>query len=209
MKSILIFSIVLNVALISFTSFRYLTRPHRISQEEKTFAKVRKEVLKMIPIDSTDVVFVGNSIMSGFPVAELFGAKNMSVGGNRIYHIQDRIGDVVRRKPSKIFLMVGINDIRDRRPVKEVFDSTTPIIDSIKLLSPGTKIFIQSTLPALGFEKPVNEYNELLKEYCDRQKIEYINLSTMFKEYKSLSYDGLHPNAKGYAIWRDEIKKYL
>src|SRR5690606_7230421 len=62
-----------------------------------------------------DVVFFGNSIAERGPWQELIGRKykigNRGIGGDNTFGMKARIADVVKSKPKKIFLMMGINDV--------------------------------------------------------------------------------------------------
>lgn len=56
------------------------------------------------------------------------------------------------------------------------------------------------------------EYNEILKEICAIQNIEFIDLFKIFSEQKYkklLSIDGLHPNNEGHKQISEVVQKYL
>ena len=49
-------------------------------------------------------------------------------------------------KPKKIFILIGINDLSANFPMDQIVDNYKQIINKIKIASPKTEIFIQSTL---------------------------------------------------------------
>jgi lysophospholipase L1-like esterase len=56
--------------------------------------------------------------------------------------------------------------------------------------------------------------NTELKGLCLQYKIKFIDLFPLFinknnKLKKDFSFDGLHPNGKGYLIWKSAIEKYV
>ena len=57
----------------------------------------------------------------------------------------------------------------------------------------------------------VEEYNEILKQHCNDQNLEFIDLYERFKSENktSLFDDGIHPNSKGHALIFDLIVQRL
>ena len=89
--------------------------------------------------------------------------------------------------------------------------------------SPKTKIYVQSVLPVnedipnrLGHadNEDVIRLNTELKKLCLHYGIKFIDLFPLFKNEKNklkeqFTFDGLHPNGKGYLVWKSAIEKYL
>ncbi|OGM24307.1 hypothetical protein A2715_00515 [Candidatus Woesebacteria bacterium RIFCSPHIGHO2_01_FULL_39_32] len=57
----------------------------------------------------------------------------------------------------------------------------------------------------------ISKYNEALMEFCNKGKVDYINLLAMFNKlnYKNLLYDGCHPNTQGHEIIFNIVKSFL
>ena len=76
--------------------------------------KERVELFAKEPVVTGKVMFLGNSITEGGNWGELLGDKsiiNRGIGGDVTFGIMKRLDDVVIRRPSKIFILIGINDI--------------------------------------------------------------------------------------------------
>lgn len=60
-------------------------------------------------------------------------------------------------------------------------------------------------------QREVKKYNQMVKDICDENKIEFINLLPAFleKDFKSLLIDGVHPNTQGHELMYGIIKVYL
>jgi lysophospholipase L1-like esterase len=93
------------------------------AQQEKytTYYYQRATLFEQLPITSTDIVFLGNSLTDGCEWAELFGnphIKNRGISGDEVMGIYDRIDPILKGKPAKIFLLTGVNDVsHDTLPI--------------------------------------------------------------------------------------------
>ena len=68
----------------------------------------------MLPLHSSDIVFLGNSITDGCEWAELFEnrhVKNRGISGDRSGWLLERLDSIIAAHPKKLFLMIG-----DERP---------------------------------------------------------------------------------------------
>lgn len=177
------------------------------------------------PIVTGKIMFLGNSITEGGNWAQLTGDNtivNRGIGGDITYGMLRRLDDVIKRKPSKLFILIGINDIGKDIPDEAIANNYVKIIRRIQKESSDTKIFIQSILPVnpsvAGFPqhyaKPehVVNTNILLQQIASIMKCTYIDLFSVFldeKKYldKNLTSDGLHLNSKGYERWVKHLKE--
>lgn len=83
-------------------------------------------MFETLPVDTGDILFIGDSITEGFPIAEMSGncaIKNRGVSGA----IADEVLRIIlmknTTKSTKIFLMAGINDLKKlkgERPCKRL-----------------------------------------------------------------------------------------
>ena len=65
-------------------------------------------------VSKRDIIFLGNSINDGSEWYELFNdirIKNRGISGDMTPGILHRLKEVTNRKPAKVFLMIGINDL--------------------------------------------------------------------------------------------------
>ena len=110
----------------------------------------RSTLFEKLPIDSDDIVFLGNSITNGCEWHELFNnpnIKNRGISSDVSMGVYDRLDPIIKGKPAKIFLMIGINDIAHHLSTDSIVKNITQIIRKIKKETPSTQLYIQSLLP--------------------------------------------------------------
>jgi len=223
-RTLLFISLGLNVALIICASIKYYYthRPTPItSSYNYRNGDVRQAVYSQMPIDSNDVVFVGNSITEGFPVYELFPGvkvKNRGISGNWTYQVIARLPQIVAAHPRKIFLEMGINDLIYHVSVDSILTNYRKAIEIVQKGSANqTELYINSLTPTTynlaALNPAIVKVNDSLQHLCLQPNIHYVNLySHMVKNNAldtSLTVDGLHYNAKAYRIWWQQIKAYM
>lgn len=173
------------------------------------------------------IILLGNSITEGFPIEKYFADKQVLNRGIVADHTGIEGNGILQRlkvsvfdcRPSKVFLMIGINDLADRifTPHQIAYGVKT-IIQKIKQFNPQIEIYLQSALPTSEkyayLNKMVLEYNRYLQQIAVESKITYIDIHSHFTnesaELRSqYNRDGLHLNDAGYEIWYDLILPYL
>lgn len=182
------------------------------------------EQFKSFPKASSDIVFLGNSITAGTDWNELLQiptARNRGISGDITYGVLERLDDVISGKPSKVFILIGINDISRNIPDDTILNNYSKIVSRIQAGSPITKIYFQTLLPVnSSFEKFKDHYgkdehilyvNEGIKKLTKQKKIQLIDLYPHFldpeKHLKaSLTHDGLHLRIEGYQVWAKILK---
>src|SRR5574338_412786 len=99
---------------------------------------------KSFPNSSKDIIFLGNSITAGIDWMELLGrtdVRNRGISGDITFCVLERLNEVTEGKPSKVFILIGINDIARNIPDSVIARNYQKIIQRIKKESPSTKIF--------------------------------------------------------------------
>lgn len=179
------------------------------------------------------VVFIGNSIIEAFDLEQYFPgvyAVNRGITGDRIGLGTD--GGILKRmnescyalKPSKVFIMVGINDLGDRRrAVEELGEGYGKIVKCILDSFPDIEIYVHSILPTGGVYSRLNpaidSLNTILQNLCDslylqHYQIKYIDLHQQFSNEQGkikpeLTIEGLHLKNIAYQLWADYIFNYV
>ena len=187
---------------------------------DEPFRNHRYDALRVLPVDSTDVVFVGNSITNMHEWWEAFGSmhnvKNRGVSGAVTFETLANIRTVAKGKPKKMFLLIGTNDLGTEgiNDAQMVADNIARIIDVVQRESPRTAIYVQSILPSnVGIRNTLIEEatNIILRHICDEKQVTYIdlwgNMQGIIDGTHSL--DGLHLKASGYALWCNRIAPYV
>jgi len=177
------------------------------------------------PVAMGRVIFLGNSITQGGDWAKLTGDStvvNRGIGADVTFGLRTRLDDVTRRKPSKLFVLIGINDISKDIPDAVIAAEYRMLIDSVRTQSPQTKIFVQSILPLNPTVKNFPQHydkqprvvavNHLLQQVARETHATYIDLWPIFIDKQnhldaSLTGDGLHLNQQGYERWVAFLKR--
>lgn len=216
-------SLIVNLFFISFLVGKRYYYAHSAVQEAsigRSWGDVwnddRKDVFESLSISNKDIVFVGNSLTEGFPLTEMFAGrpvKNRGIGWNESRHVVGRIAGIAQFAPRKIFIEMGINDFIAHTSPDTVFNNFKETVRIIRNISPSTVIYIQSVTPnGRGYynnQPSIVVLNSLLKGYCDQENIRFVDLYSLFYKNGGLdsacTYDGIHFNGKGYAIWKSAI----
>ena len=200
------------------------------AQERKysTFYYQRATLFEELPVTSTDIIFLGNSITNGGEWSELLNnkhVKNRGISGDICMGVYDRLDAILKGKPAKIFLLIGINDVSRGTSADTIVNRIGMITQKIKQDSPKTKLYLQSVLPVTDHYKmfgghtsrwqEVKKINEGLMYLADKENVTYIDLYSHFVDEKTgkmnIEYtnDGLHLLGKGYLKWVDIVKPYI
>lgn len=200
------------------------------AQERKysTFYYQRATLFEELPITSKDIIFLGNSITNGGEWAELLGnkhVKNRGISGDICMGVYDRLDAILKGKPAKIFLLIGINDVSRGTPADTIVQHIGLITSKIRKDSPKTRLYLQSVLPVTDYYEKfkghtsrwieVRKINEGLIRLAEKEKLTYIDLYSHFVDERTgkmnIDYtnDGLHLLGKGYLKWAKIVKPYI
>ena len=185
------------------------------------YYRAQYEKFKKEAVVKGKVIFLGNSITEAGNWKKLLKDStvvNRGISGDITFGILNRIDEVVNRQPSKLFLLIGINDIAKNIPDEVIMENIFSIVSKVRGLSPKTKIFVQSILPTNNSfpdspdhknkDDHVITVNAQLQKYGDRLQYTYVDLYSKFTDNESrldakYTVDGLHLNAMGYIHWVD------
>lgn len=180
---------------------------------------VRVGQFKNEHVETGKIIFLGDSITEGGQWRKLLDNDNVinrGISGDVTFGVLKRLDDIMLQKPAKIFILIGVNDIGKDIPDEVIVDNCRKIVKRLQEESPSTEIYVQSILPVNpafpGFPQHYDkEYhiihtNHLLQMVAKKMKCHFINLFPVFMDKqqrlsKELSYDGLHLNGEGYAVW--------
>ena len=230
MSKTLIVSLLINIILIALFAFiltklggaRYVY----FKMKNRGVAGVymhRKNIFENLPKDSTNVVFLGDSLTEQCPWDELFpdvDLKNRAIEGDMTDGILDRLEVVTALTPKKLFLSIGVNDLLFHSP-DYIVENYKKILSKISQLSPSTKVFVQSLLPVnndvrnTGVKnKDISEINRQLKKLSKDKGLTFIDLHSKLANNEGLlperfTRDGIHLNGEAYLLWREEIEGFV
>jgi lysophospholipase L1-like esterase len=182
------------------------------------------EAFKIEGVKKKDYVFLGNSITAGTDWGKLLdlpNAKNRGISGDITFGVLERLDQVISGKPSKVFVLIGINDVSRNIPDSIILRNYKNIIGRIKAGSKKTKIYFYTLLPVnSSFNKFKNHYgkdehilwlNSEIRKLADK-KVTIIDLYAAFLDSENhlkanLTHDGLHLKPEGYQVWAEVLKK--
>lgn len=187
----------------------------------------RATLFDLLPVYSSDIIMLGNSLTDGAEWNELFDnchVKNRGIVGDIIPGFFERLEPILKGQPRKIFIMGGVNDISHGVSGDSIVSAMTQVVTTIQARCPKTEIYVQSMLPfnndvrlwklLKGREQVVVDGNKGLESMCQRLGVTFINLYPLFvgengKMKPEYTNDGLHLMGGAYLIWRDALLPYI
>ena len=207
------------LAILIFICFHFVTFNHH-KVKIKTVTNYKDKIAE-------NLVFLGDSITDFYDLDKYYPDHNVVNSGINGNVSQDILNDMYNRvykfNPSKVFLLIGTNQLMNDDDEKIVNDIKT-ILTKINEVRPQTEIYVESIYP-------VNkDLDELMVKTRENNRIVSLNkkIKKMTKEFKNTQYiniyddllkddklnsdysdDGLHLNDNGYKVVTNIIKKYL
>lgn len=184
----------------------------------------RLEQFEKMPISRGATVFLGNSLTEAGRWSDIIGQKgilNRGISGDISYGVLARIDEVLRHKPKKIFLMIGVNDLKRHVPTANIIQNYERIVQKISEKSPRTQIYLNSILP-VNPDKLIESFlavknsdiailNEALKQIASQhKKVQFVDLHQVVADSRGylkseMTPDGIHLEVSAYV----EVVNYL
>jgi lysophospholipase L1-like esterase len=200
-----------------------------IAQRHASFVELNRTAEK------GGIVFAGDSITEQFNIHELLKSDkpmyNRGIGGETTDGVLEKLNDVVLDlEPSKVFLLIGTNDLGNGKKPDEVAGNIEVICSRIRGALPRTQLHVLSIYPVnrsvqtknfgtasvvgLRSNEDIRDINLMVREFAVANECYYIDLySRLVDEEGDLkadyTYDGLHLNVKGYKVVSQEIQPYV
>lgn len=214
---------------------------NNLSNKEKQEAQkpVEKEELveKVIPskYKRENYLFLGDSITDFYDLKKFYGdlpVVNSGRSGEQTSGLLDNLETrVFRYNPTKIFLLIGTNDIAFTEINNEdLVDRIIEICDDIHKVRKNAEIYVESIYPVNRNDKGndvvdigmvggrhnerIKEINTLLKAEVEKKNYKYIDMYKLLEDENGdlvLEYtkDGLHMSEQGYEVITSQIKKII
>ena len=176
-------------------------------------------------MEKQSVVFLGDSLTEWGNWQELFPEKkiiNCGIAGNTTGDILDRLEDVIKWNPQKLFLMAGINDLGNGDDAETTFTNYKKIVCRLEEACSGSEIYLLSVLPIDTDrfynpkldEQQITQLNARIRNLAVGKGCNFIDMFDVFLAEDNnlndeLSPDGLHLNNDGYLLWKSLVEKYL
>ncbi|WP_162304879.1 GDSL-type esterase/lipase family protein [Sphingobacterium olei] len=181
---------------------------------------------RQMPVLPRAIVFLGNSLTDAGKWNDIIPGQpvlNRGISGDISYGVFARLDEVVRHQPKKVFLMIGINDLKRGVPTENIVQNYIRIVRIIQQESPKTIIYLNSILPVNpsklieSFKAVKNSdieiLNDGLKSIAQNQKsIHFVDLHQIFADDNGdlkadVTPDGIHLEVFAYVELVNYLKK--
>lgn len=187
----------------------------------------RISIFEQEPVVTGRIIFLGNSITEMGDWKKLLNDStviNRGIGGDITFGVLKRLDDVIKRQPSKLFLLIGINDIGKDIPDAVIADNIRKIVLRVHAESSSTKIYVESILPVnpdvpnfpqhYDKQEHIINTNKLIKKVAAETHTTYLNIHDLFTDKQGkldakYTKDGLHLTSEGggYKKWIEYLQK--
>lgn len=142
----------------------------------------------------SDSVFLGDSIVSGISYYGFLDDSQVVADGNLTTDkALDKVSSVTDSNPSKVFIMVGLNDVNyGTRGADVIAENLITLANDIKSSAPSAKIYILSVLPVTsGFEAKttnqisqgaIDDVNDTVSVLAASAGYTYVDVASAFKD---------------------------
>ena len=155
------------------------------------------------------ILLVGDSILAGLPASAC--ALSLVVPGMQSATLDaDHASAVASRQPSRVIVMIGINDLRSGAAPSDVARSIGRFVSAVQEREANAVIVVLSILPVIENEMTgkatnalIRQANEAIRAVTLRLHAQYVDITGLFGGEAltpSSTYDGLHLNAHGSSI---------
>ncbi len=163
------------------------------------------------------LLFLGDSLTSYKDWSSFGPHHNAGIAGDTTDGLLYRLHYTLKKKPTTVILMIGINDLLQGVPLQQVKANYTQILDALGVIE---ELVILSNLPVISQPETVqiNEdviaLNYFLKRTAKERGLTYIDLYRAFSNpngglHQQYTLDGVHLNSKGYELWEEVLHREL
>ena len=195
----------------------------------QTFMKANADLPAPAP-DENRVVFMGNSIVELWTpyFASLFPGKpyiGRGISGQTTPQMLVRFRqDVIALKPKVVLILAGTNDIAGNTgpATLEMIENNLASMAELAKAN-GIRVVLSAVMPVCDYIKPQTErrppakivaLNQWIRDYTVKNGFVFLDYYSAMVDSnkmlkKELTFDGLHPNAAGYAVMSPLAEKAI
>ncbi len=177
----------------------------------------------MLPERDSGIVFLGNSITAWGEWAELFDNKNIlnrGIPGDHCDGVRNRLDEIIKLRPQKLFLMIGVNDLAFHPP-ETVILKYEKLVEALLDKMPNTTIYLQSVFPVNNEVSPtpiknddVAILNNGIKKIANKYSTIFLDTHPVLMDAEGnldakYTLDGIHLNGHAYLKWKGFLAKWL
>ena len=160
------------------------------------------------------LVFAGDSLTAQCEWAELLsiaGTVNRGIDSDTSSGLLRRIRSITALRPSRLFLLIGVNDLARGASTTSILRNYAEILQTIRSETPRTTVYVQSILPNPAVRQAtIIELNLEIRRLASQRGVPYINLYSHMAESDGrikpeFTNDGAHLMAAGYEEWKSVL----
>lgn len=208
--------LLLTLGLICFVIYHFATFDH--NKEKVVIKEVQPKII------NENYVFFGDSLTHRYDLKKYFEGLPVVNSGKDGYKTTDllsRMDEMLYEyNPSKVFLLIGTNDIADDKSTDDIVNNIKEIVKGIQTNRKNAKIYIESLYPIQSElvknrdNKKIVEINNRLKDFCKEKKLTYIDTYSILVDdkddlKKEYSDDGIHMTEKAYEAITKKLMPYV
>lgn len=186
----------------------------------------RMSVFNKMPVSSKSIIFLGDSLTEAGrwrDIAPEYPLLNRGISGDISFGVYARLNEILRHHPQKIFLMIGVNDLKRKIPTSYIIRNNERIVAKIRKESPKTKIYLNSILPVNNTKliesfksvknSDIEQLNEGLKQISRYNKnVQFVDLHKIFADQNGelraeVTPDGIHLEVSAYVEMINYLKQ--
>ncbi|MBQ7155430.1 MAG: hypothetical protein IJR85_07760 [Synergistaceae bacterium] len=189
---------------------------------KQPYYQIKHSIYQNMPRDEGSIVFLGDSLTDYIRFEEILPdmrIKNRGIAGDSTVTVLYRLDEVLSLKPSKLFLMIGTNDIVYGMTSEETLQNIRKIIERFREVSPDTRIYVETIFPVnhkFTSSRPseaIRAINAGLADLAPEMNCELIDTYSYFAEDGELperyTVDGIHMNGAGIVRWVEFLSKWI
>ena len=161
-------------------------------------------------------VLLGDSLSLWFPSERLPDGQlwlNQGVSGDTSGGVMKRLSAFAQTRPTTIYVMVGINDLRRGKSDAEILNNVRQMIRQLRQNHPRSRLIIQSILPTRNnwvSNRRIQNLNHQIAAIARQENTNFLNLYNRFIDAQGqmrqeLTTDGLHLSPQGYRVWQSAL----
>lgn len=194
---------------------------------------IQKEIIKEVPVVDNNYVFLGDSITDWYDLDKYFEGLpvvNSGVSGYSTNNILNNMNKMVYQyNPSKVFILIGINDLELKVDDDVVVNNIRKIVQGIKKNRRYAKIYVESIYPINNSDddkiegsiingnrknSDIIDINNKLVKLAEEEGVTYIDLHKELVDDNGLlkieyTVDGLHLSSEGYEKVTEVLREYI
>lgn len=231
MKKALIISLLFNLLAAGAIAFIF-NRLHgwryawyRFSTGEEGLYFNRKNMFERLPERPGSIVFLGDSQIEQCEWREIFPDSiqilNRGIVGDHVAGVAERLPEILKNRPAKIVLCVGVNDLLFAKSADEIEVEYRSLVQRIRTGQPDCSLILCSVLPVnptvqnlLISNEQVVELNLRLRKIASEFALPFVDISSQLVDSqgslaRKFTEDGVHLNGGGYLVWREILEPFL